>query len=485
MRSLYAKIFLWFWLAMVLVIGTLVFSIGLTQSKVTNAREEELDKMLVPLLAERCAKAYEEQGKTALSASLKTLPPPRWSHAYFFGEDAAEILGQAVPNEMRAIVQRAMHTDDTQIEYGRDRRLVAQSVLRGTGKRYVLLLEVRSPVRPFLQGTPRMLAIRLISVLMVAALLCLWLARYITAPVIKLRKITRQLAEGNLGARVGSAGVKRRDEIADLGRDFDNMAERLEGLMLSQRRLMTDISHELRSPLARLSVALGLAWRSANPEIESSLEHIERETDRLNELIGALLSLARLESGAEPANREAVNLEALTREVIDDANFEAQSRNVRVRMARCQTCSITGIRGALRSALENVLRNAVNYTAVGTEVEVTLDRIHDATESFAVIQVRDHGDGVPEELLGSIFKPFYRVADARERSSGGTGLGLTITDRIVHLHGGTVTAWNSKHGGLVVELRMPLTGALAGNAEALSVPLQAWHPAARSVAHLL
>ena len=485
MRSLYAKIFLWFWLAMVLVIGTLVFSIGLTQSKATNAREEELDKMLVPLLAERCAKAYEEQGKTALSASLKALPPPRGSHAYFFGEDETEILGQAVPNETHAIIQRAMHTDNTQIEYGRGRRLVAQSVLRRTGKRYVLLLEVRPPLRPFLQGTHQMLAIRLASVLMVAALLCLWLARYTTAPVIKLRKITRQLAEGNLGARVGSAGVKRRDEIADLGRDFDNMAERLEALMLSQRRLMTDISHELRSPLARLSVALGLAWRNANPEIESSLEHIERETDRLNELIGALLSLARLESGTEPTNREAVNLEALTREVIDDANFEGQSRNVRVRISRCQACSISGIRGALRSALENVLRNAVNYTASGTEVEVVLDRIHDATEDFAVIQVRDHGNGVPEELLGSIFKPFYRVADARERSSGGTGLGLTITDRIVHLHGGTVRAWNSEHGGLIVELRLPLSGALSANTESLSVPLQAWRPAAGPAAHLL
>ena len=474
MRSLYTKIFLWFWLAMVLVIGTLVFSIGLTQSKATNAREEEMDKMFVPLLAERCAKAYEEHGKTALSASLRALPPPRGSHAYFFSEDGTEIVGQAVPNETQAIIQRAIHTDAIQIEYGKGRRFVAQRVQRQAGKRYVLLLEVRPPIRPLLQGTPQMLAIRLAAVLMVAALVCLWLARYITAPVIKLRKITRQLADGNLGARVGSAGVKRRDEIADLGRDFDNMAERLEALMLSQRRLMTDISHELRSPLARLSVALGLAWRNANPEIESSLEHMERETHRLNELIGALLSLARLESGAEPANREAVNLEALTREVIEDANFEAQSRDVRVRIARCQACSMTGIRGALRSALENVLRNAVNYTPSGTEIEVTLERIHDGTGDFAVIQVRDHGNGVPEDLLGNIFKPFFRVADARERSSGGTGLGLTITDRIVHLHGGTVKAWNSEHGGLVVELRLPLTGALAANAESLSAPLQTW-----------
>jgi signal transduction histidine kinase len=294
--------------------------------------------------------------------------------------------------------------------------------------------------------------------LLVAGLVCLWLARYITAPVTKLRAATRQLAAGNLNARVGSAAAKRRDELADLGRDFDHMAEQIEALMSSQRRLMTDISHELRSPLARLNVALGLAWRHANPETEGSLERIEREADRLNELIGVLLRLARLDSGVDPMNRDTVELEALVREVSADADFEAQSRNRTVRILRSVPCSITGTRSALRSALENVVRNAVNYTAEGTEVEVILERVRDASQESAVIRVRDHGDGVPEDVLENIFRPFYRVADARERSSGGTGLGLTITETVMRLHGGQVKANNSHTGGLVVELRFPLCG---------------------------
>ena len=185
-----------------------------------------------------------------------------------------------------------------------------------------------------------------------------------------------------------------------------------------------------------------------------------------------LLRLARLESGAETTNRETVDLEELVREVAADANFEAQSRNVTVRILRSEPCSVAGIRGPLRSALENVLRNAVNYTAEGTKVEVTLDRIRDSAGGSAVIQVRDHGEGVPEQLLESIFKPFYRVADARDRNSGGTGLGLTITERIVRLHNGNVKASNSAHGGLVIELCLPLSGALIPSTDSGAVPLQ-------------
>jgi signal transduction histidine kinase len=251
------------------------------------------------------------------------------------------------------------------------------------------------------------------------------------------------------------------------------MAEQIEDLMSSQQRLIRDISHELRSPLARLNVALGLARRNAGPEIEGSLDRIEREADRLNELIGVLLKLARLESGSEATNRETIDLEQVVREVTSDANFEAQSRNVTVRVVKAELCSIRGIREALRSALENVLRNAVNYTAEGTEVEVALDQIRDAGQDLALIQVRDHGEGIPEQLLQNIFKPFYRVADARERSSGGAGLGLTITERIVHLHGGSVEARNSAQGGLVVELRFPLTSDLASQPERDPIPLQA------------
>jgi two-component system sensor histidine kinase CpxA len=460
---------------MVLVSATLVLSIVVTQSKFSRVRDEEVVRALTPFFAEHAARLFEEHGEAALSEYLATLPGGAGPHSYFFSEDGRELLGHAAPTETADAYQKARQTGETQIENGRGRHFVGQRATGPSGRHYVLLLYMRPPFLEFLQVNPTILIIRLTCVVLVVGLVCLWLARYITAPVTRLRAATRQLAEGNLGARVGSANAKRQDELAELGRDFDHMAEQIQSLMASQRRLISDISHELRSPLARLSVALGLAWRQANPEIEGSLEHIEREADRLNELIGVLLKLARLESDAEPVNRETIELKVLLREVTADADFEAQSRHATVRIVKSEPCSIIGIRSALRSALENVLRNAVNYTAEGTDVEVILERIPDSSQESAVIRVRDHGEGVPGEALESIFRPFYRVADARDRSSGGTGLGLTITERVVRLHGGQVKAHNSPDGGLVVELRLPLSRSQATDvtSPAISLPLQA------------
>jgi signal transduction histidine kinase len=228
--------------------------------------------------------------------------------------------------------------------------------------------------------------------------------------------------------------------------------------MSSQQRLIHSISHELRSPLARLNVALGLARKQADAAVNGSLDRIEREAGRLNELIGSLLTLARWESGAQPMNCDTVELDALVREVAADADFEAQSRNRAVRVLTLQPCSITGVRDLLRSAIENVMRNAVKYTRKDSEVEVTLEHAHGLGQEIAVIRVRDHGDGVPESALENIFRPFYRVADSRERSSGGAGLGLSIAAKAVSLHGGQVKAENSPTGGLMVELRFPLNG---------------------------
>ncbi|HMI50805.1 MAG TPA: ATP-binding protein [Candidatus Saccharimonadales bacterium] len=313
-----------------------------------------------------------------------------------------------------------------------------------------------SLVVPLLGGTVWARMALAAVALALAALVCLWLARGITAPIARLREATRSLAQGNLGIRVGSPSGHRRDILADLGHDFDRMAEQIEKLMSSQRRLLIGVSHELRSPLARLSVALGIAWRHTDPAMEKSLESIEREADRLDELIGILLGLARLESGVEVANREPIELDALIREVTVKANFEGQGRRVTVRILKSEPCSLAGIRSSLQNAVENVLRNAVKSTAEGTDVEVTLRRVRESAWESAVIQVEDHGEGVPEQCLDGVFDPFSRVAKARGRASSGVGLGLTMAQRIVQLHGGEVKARNSSSGGLLVELSLPL-----------------------------
>lgn len=302
------------------------------------------------------------------------------------------------------------------------------------------------------------------------AVVCYLLARYIASPATKLRHATQQLAAGDLTARVGSQMGKRRDELADMGRDFDLMAERIETLVASERtlaeserrtveaqqRLLADISHELRSPLARIAYALDLAAGCANEETIGYLERIKDESGLLNELIGQLLTLARLE--AVPENGESlssaapVELSNIVSQVCQDADFEASRRGQTVHLLQNDSCFVRGKAELLRSAIENVVRNAVQYGPQDSTIEVSLC----CDERRASITVRDYGAGVPEELLAELFRPFYRVAQARERETGGVGLGLSITERAIHFHAGEVQAKNAEGGGLLVELILPI-----------------------------
>jgi two-component system sensor histidine kinase CpxA len=253
----------------------------------------------------------------------------------------------------------------------------------------------------------------------------------------------------------------RRDELAQLMRDFDRMAERIEALMDAQSRLLKDVSHELRSPLARLSVALGLARQRAAPETEGALNRIELEADRLNQLIQRLLTISRLETGTDGIRKTQVSLRELVEQVVHDAEYEAQGRRCGVSAEPTDEYVVEADPALLRSAIENVVRNAVRYTAAGTDVEIRLERrIGDHGGEIAV-RVIDSGPGVPEEALERIFQPFYRIDDARNRQTGGAGLGLSIADRAVRLHGGRVHASNRPEGGLEVEIRIPAAPAFA------------------------
>ena len=300
------------------------------------------------------------------------------------------------------------------------------------------------------------------GVCLVVALMSILLTWYgffrnVTQPLRRLRMVTRQLADGNLSARVGEGLVQRRDEVADLARDVDRMAGRIESLVGAHQRLIRDVSHELRSPLARLNVALELARQSAGPAHSAPFDRIERESERLNDLIGQLLMLTRLESESGMGERGDVDLVELIGEIAQDVDFEARSNQKGVVTAIVgKEMRLNGNRELLRQALENLVRNAVRYTGIDTEVEVSLRGCESGGRRWGVIEVRDHGPGVPESELVNIFRPFYRVGDSRERQSGGAGVGLAISDRAVQLHGGTLKATNAPEGGLVMEMELPL-----------------------------
>jgi len=278
---------------------------------------------------------------------------------------------------------------------------------------------------------------------------CYLISRYLTKPLAKLGDAAANIAEGRLATRVDPLLRHRRDEIADLARNFDRMAERIEALITGQRRLLGDVSHELRSPLSRLIVALGLVKQDPAEEAAENLERIGLEARRLDTLIGQLLALTRIDSGVDRGSPAPFDLTNVVQEVANDGDFEARARNRSVVIKRADACTVTGFEELLRSAVENVVRNAIRHTVEGTVVEISIQ----VSNSWVVLRVRDYGPGAPESMLSEIFLPFRRVASG---NSEGAGLGLAIAERAVNVHRGTIRAMNAPKGGLIVEIDLPL-----------------------------
>jgi two-component system sensor histidine kinase CpxA len=287
-----------------------------------------------------------------------------------------------------------------------------------------------------------------------------------TRPLVRLRRAARELAQGNLSARVEqvkpSASGKHTDEFQGLAHDFNHMAERLESLVAAQRLLLRDVSHELRSPLARLSVALELAREDSEPALGEHLSRIERETERLNLLIGQLLTLSSLEATERTSTFEMLSLNELCEQILPDAEYEAQQRPCSVRLEQGGVCTMRGDWELLHRAVENVVRNAIRYTETGSEVTIRVAEVPDAADvlkdvkqRIVTVEVSDHGPGIPQAELEHIFRPFYRVDMARSTSTGGFGVGLAITERAVRLHGGTLRAVNRAGGGTMIQLLFP------------------------------
>jgi signal transduction histidine kinase len=283
-------------------------------------------------------------------------------------------------------------------------------------------------------------------ILALTALLCCALALHLTLPLRRLRKTVERFGRGDLAVRSQST---RQDEIGDVARAFDRMADRIESLLGAQRRLLQDVSHELRSPLTRLEFALELARTSEDRD--APWQRIRRDVDRLREMVEALLQVTRAEAGALAPQFEPVSLLDLVASVVDDCHLEAQARVCRIVLEEQPDITVMADAELLRRAIENVVRNAVNHAPSGTAVEVR----YRVTHSVVTLEVRDHGAGVPEPLLPELFKPFFRVESARDRLTGGVGLGLSIAQRAVLLHHGRIEAANAQPG-LCVSIELPV-----------------------------
>ena len=465
MRSLFLKIFLSFWAALAL---SLVLAILVTIA--LRPKRHGIENEAPQTLAE-AVNAYQTGGQRAVHDYLEELFRTQHVRAFVFDPAGEELSGRHVP----PWIEESREGGTPQAGHARGGpprhrswmdsftpdRIVRQA-LTLDGKRYTMVLELPPGPRPFFG--PNDIYLLTIAVIL-SGLVCYLLSWSVTSPVTRLRRAVQGLAAGDLSARTGAPVGGRRDELTELMRDFDRMAERIESLVDSQSRLLKDVSHELRSPLARLSVALGLARQRATPEnapeIESSLNRIEIEADRLNQLIQRLLTISRLESGADGLRKTRLSLRELVEQVAHDAEYETPGRGCRVTADAADEFLVDADPDLLRSAVENVVRNATRYTAEGTTVEVRLERQHSATGEEIVVRVLDSGPGVPDEALPKIFEPFYRLDDARNRQTGGAGLGLSIADRAIRLHGGQLRASNRKEGGLEVEIRIPAASGFA------------------------
>jgi two-component system sensor histidine kinase CpxA len=454
MRSLYWRIFLAFWLALALIlVGTVTVAVNVALQIRTERPWVQRGQLYA-----QAARAFENGGPDALRSWLRSLKGSEpFSRTYVLTPAGRDMLERPLPKSLAGLIEGGGGTRAGTLP-GPITPVSGALVLVGAdGSMYHIMVgPVLNSPRLFgeleLPGVP---TATLLIALVVSGGICFLLARYLVAPVDRLRHATRQLAAGDLNVRVLPALKGRQDDLALLAADLDTMAERVRTLLETKQRLLRDVSHELRSPLARLQLALSLARREEGPA-ERHLARIACEADRLEQLTGRTLNLARMEMPSHAIERESVDVGELLRSIAADVAIEAEVRGCRVGLVLEGPLRVCGDSELLRSSFENVIRNAVRYSPPAGEIAISASSGSQAQIGEAVrVLVGDQGPGVPEKDLQLIFEPFYRVDAARDRAGGGVGLGLAIAARAIALHGGMIEARNAEGHGLVVSITLP------------------------------
>ena len=467
MHRLHVKIFLWFWLGILIVSGTLVLLTELSHSRADDDRAwSEKYAPRLDMWARQESQILRREGPAALERYVGSFEMDPGVTNYIFDAEGHEVLGRKPAPPVLKLLASMGDWPPGRPKIDPNERMIAERVVDSRGDTHIVVVDWPGPsvlnrslfefLSPdfYAERPSRSASGRILAVLVVAGLFCFLLARHIARPIDRLRTAARNIANQQLQTRVDESVLERQDELADLGRDFDRMAERIEYLVTAQRHLLADVSHALRSPLARLNVALGLA-RQRTDQPSEHLDRIETEAERLNKLIGQLLTMARVDSGVDLERPTRFDLGSVVEEVSTDAEYEARTRQCAVQFNQRGECVVQGAREMLRGAVENVVRNAIRHTEVNSHVEITVRKQGDPPNGAAVVGVRDHGPGVADSDLQKIFQPFYRASSDGSNSEC-SGLGLAITERIARKHGGTVRAFNAPNGGLLVELELPL-----------------------------
>lgn len=450
---LFWKIFLPFWILQTCIMLFLAFRVHASFGP-DRPWWVQPERRAVPVLARYAAWRYSRSGQDGLRELFHDITLNNRSAYWLFDDKMNELSGSALPSDAPEAIQRALRNQG--IATTRHGTFLAEKASDSKGHNFLFVGEFFSP--PLLRSLPGSLLMVIFFTSLATSLLCAALAQYITRPILRLRDAAHAIARGNLEARAGLSGSTRRDEIADLVKDFDTMAGEIHDLVDSNKRMLMGVSHDLRSPISRIRVALSLASTAPEPERNELLGRIDLELLRLNGMIEQILTVARLESGQFKPASEPLSLNQVIGEAVEDARFEASQSNVEIVYdENWPGVIMAGEENMLRSAIENVLRNAIFYAGDNGSVVLSVMLSH----GVAQISVRDNGPGVPEAALPKLFDPFYRVDDARGATTGGSGLGLSIVSGAAKFHGGSVHARNLQPNGLEVVIELPIHAARA------------------------
>lgn len=460
MTRLYLKIFLTFWLiTATIIVGTniVVHWFDITPEGNFQHTSDHEDSPAKRLLFQLVGNAINRNTKQ-LVQDLHTMPDWSLQFVYVVDRQNRDLLGRPLPPGVMVLAPRLTSQYPYDKVQDRNRKLFGRYITLSDGNNVKLITvsagHDEGPDRDIIWELfiENIWPLLLVSVL-VSGTACFILARHFTRSINALQKATRQIAEGDLSVRISEQFQGRKDEIAGLSRDFDHMTERLEKAMKEQKRLIKDVSHELRSPLARLQIALALAQQRSKGVVDSELARIKQAADYLNDIITDILTLPVQNQEPWELN-DVLDLVSLLQTLIENYNEQAYQKNVNIHFHSSLEEALVATHGnMLVGVFENILRNALLYTPVNSDIRVHLTR-EEPTGQYQVL-ITDQGPGVPAESLEDIFEPFFRTDQARARESGGYGLGLAIAQRSVSLHKGHIWAENHTQGGLTLGVSLP------------------------------